>query len=100
VTPWLPGGPPPDVRLVSPYDRERQLRYAGGVRFGLTAADRARLRGVLERVQESRSGRSRVRPVRPVIQVDVDDHGRPGGPLRDPVLRTATLAGDPRSTEA
>jgi hypothetical protein len=59
--PWLPGGRrEPDVVLGSPYDREGQLRYAGGVRFGLIAAERARLRGVLERVQESRSGRSRV----------------------------------------
>jgi hypothetical protein len=33
-----------------------------------------------------------VRRVRPLLEVDVDSHGRPGGPLRDPVLRNVALA--------
>jgi bifunctional non-homologous end joining protein LigD len=101
VIAWRPGGRrEPDEVLVSRSDREGRLRYAGGVRYGLAPAERARLRDVLERVQESRSGRSRVLPVKPIIDVDVDHHGRPGGPLRDPVLRTVTLPEDRRSTQA
>jgi hypothetical protein len=38
-----------------------------------------------------RSRRSRIRRVQPVIEVDVDHHGRPGRPLRDPVLRNVAL---------
>ena len=88
VTAWRPGHlREPDELLISRHDADGQLQYAGGVRFGLTAAERVRLRAVLERLEEPCSRRSGVRPVRPVIQADVDYHGRPGGPLRDPVLR-------------
>jgi bifunctional non-homologous end joining protein LigD len=93
VTAWRPGHRrEPDELLISRHDADGQLHYAGGVRFGLTAAERVRLRAVLERLEEPCSRRSGVRPVRPVIQADVDYHGRPGGPLRDPVLRNVTLA--------
>jgi hypothetical protein len=69
-----------------------QLRYAGGVHFGLGRTDRARPRSVLERLERPRAARSRVRRVQPVVAVDVDYHGRPGGPLRDAVVRNVALA--------
>jgi len=31
--------------------------------------------------------------VRPGLEVEVDHHGRDGGPLRDPVLRELVLTG-------
>jgi hypothetical protein len=89
VTAWRPGRRrEPDELLVSRRDADGRLRYAGGVRFGLTASERACLRGVLKRLEEPVSGRANVRPVRPLIQVDVDYHGQPGGPLRDPCCAT------------
>jgi bifunctional non-homologous end joining protein LigD len=99
VTAWRPGHHrEPDELLVSRHDADGQLRYAGGVRFGLTASERVRLRGVLKRLEEPHSGRAYVRPVRPLILVDVDYHGQPGGPLRDPVVRNVALAEQPRSS--
>jgi hypothetical protein len=78
--------------LVSRRGDGGQLRYAGGVRFGLSPSERARLRSVLERLELRRPARSRVRRLQPVVAVDVDYHGRPGGPLRDVVLRNVAVA--------
>jgi bifunctional non-homologous end joining protein LigD len=92
VTAWRPGERRrPDEVLVARRDGAGTLRHAGGVRFGLTVHDRACLRALLERIEEPRPRRSRIRRVRPLIEVDVDYHGRPGGPLRDPVLRNVAL---------
>jgi len=91
VTAWRPGnGREPDEVLVARRDHDGELRYAGGVRFGLRAAERARLRGLLIDLERLRARRARVRWVRPLVEVDVDYHGRPGGPLRDPILRGIT----------
>jgi hypothetical protein len=49
-----------------------QLRYAGGVRFGPSTTERARLRSVLARLERPRAARSRVRRAQPVVAVDVD----------------------------
>lgn len=85
ITAWRPGERrEPDEVLVARRDGAGTLRYAGGVRFGLTARDRRRLRTLLERIEEPRGPRSRIRRVRPLVEVDVDHHGRPGGPLRAP----------------
>jgi bifunctional non-homologous end joining protein LigD len=98
ITAWRPGdGRDPDELLVSRRDDGGQLRYAGGVRFGLRPTERARLRSVLERLERPRAARSRVRPVRPMVAVDVDYHGRPGGPLRDAVLRNVAVADELRT---
>jgi bifunctional non-homologous end joining protein LigD len=92
ITAWRPGDrQEPDELLVSRCDDGGQLRHAGGVRFGLNATERARLRAVLARLERPRAARSRVRRVQPVVAVDVDYHGRPGGPLRDAVLRTVAV---------
>jgi bifunctional non-homologous end joining protein LigD len=93
ITAWRPGDPrEPDEFLVSRRGDGGQWRYAGGVRFGLRTTERARLRSVLERLERPGAGRSRVRRVQPLLTVDVDYHGRPGGPLRDAVLRRVALA--------
>jgi hypothetical protein len=44
---------------------------------------------------QSPSRRSRIRRVQPVVEVDIDYHGRLGGPLRDAVLRTVAWAERP-----
>ena len=93
ITAWRPGNRrEPDELLVSRRDDGGQLRYAGGVRFGLSTTERARLGSVLKRLERPRAARSRVRRVQPVLAVDVDYHGRPGGPLRDAVLRYVAVA--------
>jgi ATP-dependent DNA ligase len=71
------------------------LRYAGGVRFGLNGDERDQLRAALQQLEEPTHRQTRVRWVRPLLEVDVDSHGRPGGPLRDPVLRTLALERNP-----
>jgi bifunctional non-homologous end joining protein LigD len=92
ITAWRPGDRrEPDELLLSRRGHGGQLRYAGGVRFGLSTTERARLRAVLERLERPRAARSRVRRVQPVVAVDVDYHGRPGGPLRDAVLRNVAV---------
>jgi ATP-dependent DNA ligase len=96
ITAWRPGDPrEPDELLVSRRDDGGELRYAGGGRFGLSTTQRARLRSVLERLERPRAARSRVRRVQPVLAVDVDYHDRPGGLLRDAVLRNVALADEP-----
>jgi hypothetical protein len=35
--------------------------------------------------------RSRIRRVRPLIEIEVEYHGRPGGASPDPVLRAVTV---------
>jgi bifunctional non-homologous end joining protein LigD len=95
ITAWRPGNRrQPDELLLSRRDNHGDLRYAGRARFGLSRTDHARLRSVLQRLDARPfSRRSRVRRVRPVVEVDVDYHGRPLGPLRDPVLRNVVRAG-------
>jgi bifunctional non-homologous end joining protein LigD len=93
ITAWRPGDRrEPNELLVSRRGDGGRLRYAGGVRFGLSPSERARLRSVLERLELRRPARSRVRRLQPVVAVDVDYHGRPGGPLRDVVLRNVAVA--------
>jgi bifunctional non-homologous end joining protein LigD len=106
VTAWRPGNRrEPDELLLSRRDLSGQLRYAGGVRFGLGSGARARLRAILERIEQPSSHSARVHRVQPVIDVDVDYHGRPGGPLRDPVLRnvasgaSASIVESPQARE-
>ena len=92
ITAWRPDDRrKPDEFLVSRRDDGGQLRHAGGVRFGLNPTERARLRAVLARLERPRAPRSRVRRVQPMVAVDVDYHGRPGGPLRDAVLRSVAV---------
>jgi ATP-dependent DNA ligase len=91
ITAWRPGDrQEPDELLISRRDDDGQLRHAGGVRFGLNPTERARLRAVLARLERPCAARSRVRRVQPVVAVDVDYHGRPGGPLR--LLRSVAVA--------
>jgi bifunctional non-homologous end joining protein LigD len=98
ITAWRPGDRrEPGELLLSRGDEHGQLRYAGAVRFGLNRHERARLRAVLEQLARPGSKRSRIRRVDPVLVADVDSHGRPDGPLRDPVLRAVTVAATPGS---
>ena len=96
ITAWRPGDRrEPDEVLVSRRDHAGDFRYAGGVRFGLAVEERAHLLPLLVSLEEGSSRRTRVRRVSPVIEVDVDYHGRLGGPLRDPVLRNVYVADEP-----
>jgi bifunctional non-homologous end joining protein LigD len=96
VTGWRPGHRhQPDEILVARRLPHGTLRYAGGVRFGLHGHQGDQLRAARQRLEEPTRRRSRVRGVRPPLEVDVDSHGRPGGPLRDPVLRNVALAQNP-----
>jgi hypothetical protein len=73
----------PDEVLVARREPDGTLRSAGGVRFGLDGHRRDQRRAALRRLEERARGRSGVRRVRPLLEVDIDSHGRPGGPLRE-----------------
>lgn len=60
--------------------------FAGAVQYGLSGDARGELRSALE-ARAGRPRRSGIRDVDPVLRVAVDFHGRPGGALRDPVMR-------------
>jgi bifunctional non-homologous end joining protein LigD len=101
ITAWRLGDDrEPDELLLSRSDEHGRLRYAGAVRFGLGRPERARLRRLLEQLEQPGSKRSRIRRLDPVLVADVDSHGRLGRPLRDPVLRTATVAATARSADS
>ena len=56
ITAWRPGDRrEPDELLVSRRSKGGQLRYAGGVRFGLSMTERTRLRALLERLEHPRA---------------------------------------------
>jgi len=94
VTAWRPGHRhQPDEVLVARRAPDGTLRYAGGVCFGLGGEQRDQLRAALQRLEEPTRRRSRVRRVRPLLEVDIDSNGRPGGPLRDPCCATWRLEG-------
>jgi bifunctional non-homologous end joining protein LigD len=96
ITGWRPADRrEPDEIFVARREPDGTLRYAGGVRFGLTNDKRRQLRAALQQLEESYRRRPRVRRVRPLLKVDVDYHGRAGGPLRDPVMRHVELVTDP-----
>ena len=80
------GGEDVDVFFVAhPRSDGGRRVYAGEVRYGLDAAERARLRRI---VSERQIGRARggYRRVECGVLLDVRHHGRPGGMLRDPVI--------------
>jgi hypothetical protein len=60
----------------------------------------ARLRAVVEQLEQPGSKRSRIRRVDPVLVADVDSRGRLDGPLRDAVLRAVTVAAMTGSADA
>ena len=96
ITGWRPGHRhAPDQFLVARRQPDGALRHAGGVRFGLNGHERDQLRAALQRLEQPIRRHTGVRWVRPLLEVDVDSHGRPDGPLRDPVLRNVALARNP-----
>jgi len=64
--------------------------------FALSGEERRSLRAALQRLEGA--GAPRTRRVRPLLEVDVDYHGRQGRPLRDPVPYAVTLADRPLTT--
>jgi bifunctional non-homologous end joining protein LigD len=87
MTAWRPGGyRRPDELLLSRRDSAGGFRHAGAIPVGMGPDARA-LRAMLDRIEQRPTRRSRIRAVRPLVEVDVDHHGRPGGSLRDPVVR-------------
>ncbi len=88
VTGWEPGQPGDlDEFLVARRDPDGTWAPAGRVKFGLDRDARARLRERL--VELDRGGRNGVRWVSPVIELNVEHHGVPGGPLRDGIICAA-----------
>jgi bifunctional non-homologous end joining protein LigD len=64
------------------------LRPAGSASLGLDAAQQALLVAMLaERELPRRERRSGTRWAAPGVEVLVDAHGSPTGPLRDPIMR-------------
>ena len=65
-----------------------RLRPAGSASFGLDAGRRAELLEALAaREFPRRGGRGRARWAAPGVEVLVDAHGSPSGPVRDAILR-------------
>jgi ATP-dependent DNA ligase len=94
ITAWRPGDRrEPDDLLVSRRGDGGQLRYAGGVRFGLSPTDRARLRSVLERLERPRARRARGSAESNRCSRSTSTTTAVlGGPLRDAVLRNVAVA--------
>jgi bifunctional non-homologous end joining protein LigD len=93
VTGWLPADRGRrEAFAVSRVHLDGTLRHAGTVSFGLSPAEREELRDVLRlaSVGARRRGSTWL-TVEPVARVVVDSHGRPDGPIRDPVIRGAVL---------
>ena len=87
ITGWIPGqGGEPDEYLLA-----RGAVAAGSVSFGLDAERRAALRAAVTARERSRP-RQRVRWIDDGVTVEIDAHGRPDGPVRDPVLRSFSIA--------
>jgi hypothetical protein len=79
--------------LVSRRGDGGQLRYAGGVRFGLSTTERARLRAVLTRLERPRARRARGSAESNRCSRSTSTTTAVlGGPLRDAVLRNVAVA--------
>jgi bifunctional non-homologous end joining protein LigD len=93
VTGWRQrSGALPEFLLARP-GADGRLRPAGSASFGLDADERAELLEALatrELPGPSRPGR--MRRVRPGVEVVVDAHGSPAGPIRDAVVRGFDVA--------
>ena len=80
ITGWIPGqGGEPDEYVLA-----RGAVAAGSVSFGLDAERRAELRAAV--TARERLRRQRVRWIDDGVTVEIDTHGRPDGPVRDPVI--------------
>lgn len=89
VTGWEPGGDGElDRYLVAARLGDGSLKPLGSVKFGLSPAERSRLRAAIAaRERATRRRRTAVRWVTPDVFVDVDYHGDGRAGLRDAVLR-------------
>ena len=74
--------------LLARTDADGRLRPAGTVSLGLNAAQRAELLDALAARELSRpASRGRLRRAAPGVEVLLDAHGSPDGPVRDAILR-------------
>ena len=92
VTGWRPApmtGRRLDTVFIARADRAGSLQAAGSAELGLRREDRDRLRAALE--QRSVSSRRGGHRVTTGIWLEIDFHGAPRGPLRDPVMRELRL---------
>jgi bifunctional non-homologous end joining protein LigD len=88
VTGWRPGAAEPDTIYLARVDGDGRRRYAGDARpFGLDADAREQLRAALRERAVAPRRKGGIWNVSAGIAVTVDAHGRPGGPLRDAILR-------------
>jgi bifunctional non-homologous end joining protein LigD len=89
VTAWEPGVGRGDELLVSRRDPNTgELRSAGRVPLRLSPGQRASAQKSLAAIERPRGARGRVRPLEPVLAVDVAHHGQDQGAIRDPILKT------------
>ena len=95
VTGWRPApgaGRRLDSVFVARAHGDGTLTPAGSAELGLSSGERERLRAAIQQRQVcSRRGGHRVGVG---IWLEIDFHGRAGGPLRDPVMRALRLDED------
>jgi bifunctional non-homologous end joining protein LigD len=96
VSGWAParlGRREPDTLYVDRVGPDGTCRPAGSVQLGLAGDARAALRDELRARELRAPARRRFRQVAAGIGVEVDLHGAPDRPLRDPVIRAVLVDG-------
>jgi bifunctional non-homologous end joining protein LigD len=92
-TPARPGRREPDTVYVDRVGPDGTGRRAGSVQLGLAGDARAALRAELHARELRAPARRRFRHVAAGIGVEIDFHGAPDRPLRDPVIRAVLVDG-------
>jgi bifunctional non-homologous end joining protein LigD len=97
VSGWAPARPgrrEPDTLFVARVGQNGARQPAGSVQLGLAGGARAALREELRARELQTPARRRFRQVAAGIGIDVDFHGAPERPLRDPVIRAVLVDGE------
>jgi bifunctional non-homologous end joining protein LigD len=97
VTAWTPGECGEPDRYWVARELDGRLRLCGEVSFGLAPDQRARLRREVARREIGSARRGGLRPIKLGVRLRVQAHGRPDGPLRDPMIRSVELPARPRA---
>jgi bifunctional non-homologous end joining protein LigD len=97
VSGWAPARPgrrEPDTLYVARVGQDGARRPAGSVQLGLAGEARAALREELRARELKTPARRRFRHVAAGIGGEIDFHGAPERPLRDPVIRAVFVDGE------